>query len=107
MSATVTPADTTSVPPSASRVLARNTTWNYIGFAFNLAANFVLFPYVVHRLGDAAAGIWLLLGSVTGYMGLLELGIVPSLTQWIAAASARGEPRPDTNPANASAPTTR
>lgn len=78
-------------PSSVSRVLARNTAWNYIGFAFNLAANFVLFPYVVHRLGDAAAGIWLLLGSVTGYMGLLELGIVPSLTQSIAAASARDE----------------
>ena len=91
MSANVTSADTASVPPSSSRVLVRNTAWNYIGFAFNLAANFVLFPYVVHRLGDAAAGIWLLLGSITGYMGLLELGIVPSLTQWIAAASARDE----------------
>jgi O-antigen/teichoic acid export membrane protein len=29
---------------------------------------------------------------VTGYMGLLELGIVPSLTQTIAAALGRGEP---------------
>lgn len=86
----MTPRSTTG-PPSSSRILARNTAWNYIGFAFNLAANFVLFPYVVHRLGDAAAGIWLLLGSVTGYMGLLELGIVPSLTQSIAAASARDE----------------
>ena len=91
MSANVTPTDTTPVRSSAPRVLARNTAWNYIGFTFNLAANFVLFPYVVHRLGDAAAGIWLLLGSVTGYMGLLELGIVPSLTQWIAAASARDQ----------------
>lgn len=98
MTGPVTPTDTETVAsarvaatPSTSRVLARNTAWNYIGFAFNLAANFILFPYVVHRLGDAAAGIWLLLGSVTGYMGLLELGIVPSLTQWIASASARRE----------------
>lgn len=84
----------TTVETSGSRttrVLTRNTTWNYIGFAFNLAANFIIFPFVVRRLGDAAAGIWLLLGSITGYMGLLELGIVPSLTQSIAAASARYE----------------
>ena len=59
-------------------MLARNTLWNYAGFAINMATSFVLFPFVVGRLGDAAAGIWLLLGSVTGYMGLMELGIVPA-----------------------------
>src|SRR5262245_15916804 len=58
-------------------VLARNTLWNYLGFAVNLAINFALFPYAVRRLGAGPAGVWLLLGSVTGYMGLLELGIVP------------------------------
>lgn len=73
------------------RVLARNTAWNYAGFALNLATNLVMFPFVVHRLGDAATGVWLLLSSVTGYMGLLELGIVPSLTQTIAAAVGRGD----------------
>jgi O-antigen/teichoic acid export membrane protein len=71
--------------------MARNTAWNYGGFAINLATNFLMFPFVVHRLGDAASGVWLLLASVTGYMGLLELGIVPSLTQSIAAALGRGE----------------
>ena len=75
---------------NVKRVLVRNTAWNYVGFAVNLGTNFVLFPYVVHRIGDAAAGIWLLLGSVTGYMGLLELGLVPSLAQSVAADSGRG-----------------
>ena len=73
------------------RVLARNTAWNYGGFAINLATNLLMFPFVVHRLGDAASGVWLLLAAVTGYMGLLELGIVPSLTQTIAEALGRGE----------------
>lgn len=75
---------------NVKRVLVRNTAWNYIGFTVNLATNLLLFPYVVHRIGDAAAGIWLLLGSVTGYMGLLELGLVPSLAQSVAADSGRG-----------------
>jgi O-antigen/teichoic acid export membrane protein len=73
------------------RVLARNTAWNYVGFAINLAANLLVFPFVVHRIGDSATGVWLLLSAITGYMGLLELGIVPSLTQAIAASLARGE----------------
>ena len=72
-------------------VLARNTLWNYAGFAINMATSFVLFPFVVGHLGEAAAGVWLLLGAVTGYMGLMELGIVPALTQRVAAAHGRGD----------------
>jgi O-antigen/teichoic acid export membrane protein len=67
-------------------VLARNAVWNYGGFVVNVVTNLLLFPFVVRHLGEAASGIWLLLGSLTGYMGLLELGIVPSLTQHVAAA---------------------
>lgn len=72
-------------------VLARNTLWNYAGFAINMATSFLLFPFVVGRLGEAAAGVWLLLSAVTGYMGLMELGIVPALTQRVAAAIGRGD----------------
>lgn len=78
---------------NVTRVLARNTVWNYAGFVVNLATNLIAFPFVVARLGDAAAGIWLLLGTVTGYMGLLELGLVPSLAQFVAAAHGRGDDR--------------
>ena len=85
-----------SVPSRAPRVkigavLARNTLWNYAGFAINMATSFVLFPFVVGHLGEAAAGVWLLLSAVTGYMGLMELGIVPALTQRVAAALGRGD----------------
>ena len=80
-----------SAPLNVRRVVARNTAWNYAGFAINLATNLLMFPYVVHHIGDAAAGVWLLFAAVTGYMGLLELGIVPSLTQTIAASLGRGE----------------
>ena len=95
LSATVEPAKTESASGARERldvggVMARNTLWNYLGFAVNLVANFALFPFAVRRLGTGPAGIWLLLGSVTGYMGLLELGIVPALMQRIAAALGRG-----------------
>lgn len=76
-----------------TRVLARNAAWNYGGFVVNVVTNLLLFPFVVRHLGEAASGIWLLLGSLTGYMGLLELGIVPSLTQHVAAALGAGSRR--------------
>ena len=77
--------------PSVGRTLVRNTAWNYAGFAINLVANIAVFPVVVRQLGDAAAGIWLVLGSVTGYMGLLRLGIVPALTRFVASQLAEGD----------------
>ena len=73
------------------KTLTRNTAWNYVGFAVNLVTNLLLFPYVVREIGEAAAGIWLLLGSVTGYMGLLELGLVPALAQSVAVHRSRGD----------------
>ncbi len=78
--------DRTSARNDIKRLLARNTVWNYLGFAVNVLANLALLPLVVAHVGEDAAGIWLLLGSLTSYMGLLELGIVPSLTQHVAAA---------------------
>src|SRR5215204_3647358 len=76
--------------PDLGRVLARNAAWNYAGFTVNILTNLVLFPVVVRHVGEEASGIWLLLGSLTGYMGLLELGIVPALTQHVAAALGSG-----------------
>ena len=73
------------------RTLVRNTAWNYAGLAVNLLANLVVFPVVVRQLGDAAAGIWLVLGSVTGYMGLLRLGIVPALSRFVATQLGEGD----------------
>jgi O-antigen/teichoic acid export membrane protein len=81
---------TSAARSDVRRTLARNTTWNYVGFIVNLATNLLLFPFVVGTVGDAAAGIWLLLGSVTGYMGLLELGLVPSLSLHVAESLGRG-----------------
>lgn len=78
--------------PDVSRIrqsLVRNTAWNYVGFAVNLAVNLLLFPAVVATLGEAATGIWLLIGSVSGYMGLLQLGLAPAMGQFAAAALAR------------------
>ena len=69
----------------------RNTVWNYIGFAVNLAVNLLLFPLAIARMGDAATGVWLLIGSVSGYMGLLQLGLSPAMCQFASAHIARGD----------------
>ncbi|MGB0713960.1 MAG: lipopolysaccharide biosynthesis protein, partial [Gammaproteobacteria bacterium] len=57
-------------------VTARNVVSNWGGYVANILVAFFLSPYVVHTLGDVWYGVWTLLLSITGYMGLLEMGVV-------------------------------
>jgi O-antigen/teichoic acid export membrane protein len=57
---------------------------NWSAFAFAVAVNFFLSPFIVHRLGSTSYGIWTLLASVVGYMGLLDLGVQSALTRYVA-----------------------
>jgi O-antigen/teichoic acid export membrane protein len=50
-----------------------------------------LMPFVVHRLGDRAYGLWLLLGTFVGYCGLLDLGLSGAVTRYAAAALGRDD----------------
>lgn len=36
-------------------------------------------PYVVRHLGATAFGVWMLVNSLVGYMGLLDVGLAPTL----------------------------
>ena len=62
----------------------RNVLSNWSAFAFSVAVNFFLSPFIVHRLGNTSYGIWTLLASVVGYMGLLDLGVQSALTRYVA-----------------------
>jgi O-antigen/teichoic acid export membrane protein len=58
-----------------ARIYARNLGANWIGHIANLAVAFVMSPFVVHSLGDARYGVWTLLTSLTGYLGLVDIGV--------------------------------
>lgn len=65
------------------RVL-RNAAANGTGYALNLFLVFFLSPYVVNELGKTAYGIWVLLWSVVGYLGLLDFGVRGAITRYVA-----------------------
>jgi O-antigen/teichoic acid export membrane protein len=85
---------------SIRQSIVRNTAWNYAGFAVNLAVNLLLFPAAVARMGDAATGVWLIIESVSGYMGLLQLGLASAMAHFAAAhiADSDGSRLRRTNP---------
>jgi O-antigen/teichoic acid export membrane protein len=57
-------------------------------FITNLVITFFLSPVIVRQLGNLNYGIWDILLSVCGYLGLLEVGIGPAIIRYIARADA-------------------
>jgi hypothetical protein len=52
---------------------------------------FFLSPFVIHHLGNSAYGVWVLMLSMTGYLGLLDLGIRGTVTCYVAKFHAEGK----------------
>ena len=70
---------------------ARNVLLAWAAFAFTVVVNFFLSPFIVHTLGNTEYGVWVLLASLVGYMGLLDLGVRGAVSRYIARHHARVE----------------
>ena len=62
----------------------RNVLSNWTGMAVSMAVAFFMSPFLVHRLGDRQYGLWVLIISVTGYMGLLDVGLRVSVVKYVS-----------------------
>ncbi|MBV9179770.1 MAG: polysaccharide biosynthesis C-terminal domain-containing protein [Acidobacteria bacterium] len=70
--------------------IVKNVGSNGMALAINVVVGIFLSPFILHRLGDAAFGIWVLIFSITGYYGLLDLGIRSSVVRYVSKAKALG-----------------
>ncbi|MHB8304247.1 MAG: lipopolysaccharide biosynthesis protein, partial [Acidobacteriaceae bacterium] len=73
------------------RHIARNVMYNWIATAANMAVGFFLAPFVVHRLGNVAYGVWVLAISVVTYLGLLDLGMQSSVLRFVSKGHTKGD----------------
>ena len=65
------------------RVIIRNAVSNWVGYLVQAALALLLTPFVLGTLGAAQYGVWALIIGLTGYYGLLDLGIRAGLTQYM------------------------
>ena len=66
------------------RQLTRNVLSNWMFLFLNLVIFFFLTPFIIDVLGPARAGIWFLLGSITGYFGIVAFGIPGATEKYVA-----------------------
>jgi O-antigen/teichoic acid export membrane protein len=50
---------------------------------------FLITPFLVRHLGDSTYGLWIIIGSLTGYFGALDLGVGNSVGRNVAFCRAR------------------
>jgi O-antigen/teichoic acid export membrane protein len=81
------------MPSSSERgrtSLAKNTVAQSSPLFVGYLASFVTAPFVLSGLGLRQFGIWALTGALASYAGLLDFGVGPSLSRFIALYDAEG-----------------
>ena len=68
--------------------ILKNVGSSWSALAINVIVGIFLSPFILHRLGDAAFGIWVLIFSITGYYGLFDLGIRSSIIRYVSKYTA-------------------
>jgi O-antigen/teichoic acid export membrane protein len=71
--------------------LIRNTKFNILGYLWLSLVHLLLTPYIIHRIGMDRFGIWAIMGVITGYFGLLDLGFGTPFVKYIAEFYAKKE----------------
>lgn len=71
--------------------LKHNTVYNLLHTLVPMASWVVLLPMVLGQLGPVQFGIWALVQSVIGQMGILDLGIGPTVIKQVSDASLRND----------------
>src|SRR5579884_1374153 len=69
-------------------LIVRNVGSSWFALGINVVVGILLSPFILHRLGDAAFGIWVLIFSITGYYGLFDLGIRSSIVRYVSKYTA-------------------
>jgi O-antigen/teichoic acid export membrane protein len=69
----------------------RNIGSNWVLTIVGVAATYVLTPFVIETLGPEGYGTWALITSMTGYIGLMALGVPMACVRYLAQHVAEGD----------------
>jgi O-antigen/teichoic acid export membrane protein len=68
--------------------IVKNVGSSWVALAVNILVGIFLSPFILHHLGDAAFGIWVLIFSLTGYYGIFDFGIRSSIIRFVSKYTA-------------------
>ena len=71
--------------------IIKNVGSSWFALGVNILVGIFLSPFILHRLGDAAFGIWVLIFSLTGYYGVFDFGIRSSIIRYVSKYTATND----------------
>ena len=71
--------------------IIKNVGSSWVALGINVLVGIFLSPFILHRLGDAAFGIWVLIFSLTGYYGIFDFGIRSSIVRYVSKYTATND----------------
>jgi len=74
------------------RQFAKNLSANWGVYLVAALLSFFLTPFIIRHLGTSAYGVWVLVGSFSGYLGLFDFGIGFAVVRFVARYQETGEP---------------
>jgi O-antigen/teichoic acid export membrane protein len=72
-----------------SSQIMRNILSNWGAFAIGAIIQFMMTPFLIRNLGDTQYGIWILIMSFTGFLGLFDFGVIGSVVKYVAEFRAK------------------
>ena len=72
-----------SPPITTSKRLAHNTIFNLVTLMSTIVIGFFLIPFFLGQLGEDRYGVWVLVGDIFRYRGLLGMGLNSAINRYI------------------------
>jgi O-antigen/teichoic acid export membrane protein len=76
---------------SLSYKTLKNSSYTFITYVFPIVFSIFVIPVVVKRLGYTDYGVYVLVNTIIGFLGLLDLGLSTALIKYISEYHARAE----------------
>jgi O-antigen/teichoic acid export membrane protein len=74
-------------------IVFKNVGSNWLVTVVGVVAVYFLTPFTIHKLGGDGYGTWNLINAITGYLGLLVLGVPMASVRYFAQHVAKGDER--------------
>ena len=76
---------------SLSKKVIKNTVYNAAGRLWTILIGLLLTPYMINKLGVERYGVWAIVGVLTGYFSILDLGIGSAFVKYISEFYTKNE----------------
>lgn len=71
--------------------MVRSVLWNWTAMILIGGTSILLTPFMIHTLGDSQYGVWVLVGAVLDYCGLVDFGMRAALHRFVGRFLGTGD----------------